>query len=593
MVFGMVEASAFLTFQSLDLWSWESREVSVDPNIFWAAILVDLGLCLAAGILLIPILIRIRECYRLPVAVTLFSAMGFYALLSVSGRIHEVGIISMSLGLATLIGRWVNKNSQAKLALFRRSLPAVFGICVGVCLGAVGWMKWQESHEIAQLPPARSGSPNVLLIVLDALRADRLGSYGYPRPTSPFLDDFAKKSVRFEKAIADSSWTLPSHVSMFTGRIPSEHGAILDPFDNSYPTIAGELNSRGYATVGIVANSFLATRVQGLAHGFVHWENIFTGPADSFRRTSVGRRIEKLIAGRLIGRVYPPGRMTATDVNRRFLDWLDHRPDRPFFAFLNYMEMHEPYAPPAEFAAKFNEHPEDIVFEYRWRRKTPPNQEMKKYLDDGYDASLAYLDSQLLVLFAELQKRGLEQNLLVIITSDHGQSLLDHDMIGHKTSLYREQIHVPLLIRFPGRVPQGVVVSKPAGLLRIPATILGLAGFTPAAFPPLSLEEYWSEPELADRPVFSELAGAPQPVSAHDQFMPSAQGWVKSVVHGDWHYLLQQNGKTQLFRWSHDAAELHDLAQSNEGKKVAAALNRILMERLARVSPSAASADSN
>ena len=571
LVAGLVEGVSFWVFNAADWLTWKTRLESVDHNIVWASSLVDVLFFLAVACFLIPAFRLFRLRQQQLFATAIFATMAFYAFLGVSGRLRERGAIMLALGLGVVVSRRMGRNPQRARAFLRRSLVWVAIIVLVASLGVVAGGAVWEKVQLARLPAAPSGAPNVLLIVLDTLRADRLGSYGYQRPTTPFLDDFARDAVRFEKAFANSSWSLPSHISLFTGRLPYEHGATLNPYDGRFPTLAQVLASQGYVTVGFVSNTYFVTRAHGADRGFLRWENIFTGPLDSARRTVYGRRFVKYF--KYIFQHYVPyGEMPAEEISHRFLNWLDKRPERPFFAFLNFMELHQPYTPPREVAARFSPHPEKLSPRLRWRfgsrKEQQKGPEQVRLESDGYDASLAYLDAQVKLLFDELRSRGLEENTLVIITSDHGQSLGERDLFGHRNSLYLEQIRVPLLIRLPGTTPAGSVVAAVVGLHMLPATVVDLVGMERRAFPGPSLAALWSGEASETAPVLSEVVGSEVPWL--DKGTPIEQGWIKSLVTSRWHFLLQQDGKVELYNWAHDPQELRNLADTAVGQSIAA-----------------------
>ncbi len=584
---GVVEALSLLIAQRMGWMTWESRLTSVDHNILWVSPLFDLCFLVAVALLVSCAMWLFPRLRWQKLVLVLFPAFAFFVVLSVTGRIQLRGTAVLALGLGFVVSRWREQAPQAQLGWFRRTLRPLC-LCAGIlAAGSLLWGPLWEHVQLARLPARQSAHPSILLIVLDSLRADRLGSYGHHGETTPFLDEFARRSLRFEKAIAPSSWTLPSHISLFTGRLPSEHGATIDPYDGRFPTLAQVLTSKGYATAGFVANSMLVTSAQGMDGGLIRWENIFVGFVDNIRRTSVGRVVEVKLFARYNFPTHPPGHMDAPEVNRRFLRWLDTRPQRPFFVFLNYMEMHEPYNPPPPYASRFLKDFKPKRFISRSELSKLPYAEAKRILDGEYDATLAYLDAELRNLFEELQRRKLEEDVIVAITSDHGQSLGRHGLIGHRTSLYRQQIWVPLLIAYSPKTPPGLVVSKPVGLASIPATLLELAGLDASAFPAPSLVPLWADSNPrrgseSQATAVSELAGSSRPPTAEQirRGVPSALGWVKSLVTSEWHLILQQNGKVELYDWGSDPAELHNLADSPENRALLEDLRRKLEGRL-------------
>jgi arylsulfatase A-like enzyme len=555
---GLLEALNFLIFEYLGFLSWNTGLRGVFPDILWASPLMDAIFLLALTCLVKPMM-RPLGRHGLGVVITVFATVGFYAVLGVSGRLKESGALIAALGLGTVVSRWVRRDPDRKLQILRRSFRPLVATTALVCLGVVAGAPLAEKIKIALLPAPPRNAPNVLLIVLDTLRADRLGSYGYPLHTTPFLDRYSREAVLFEKAFATAPWTLPSHVSMFTGYLPSVHGATLYPYDGRFPTLGQEMAAHGYATAGIVANIWFGSRAQGFARGFIHWENGFTGIYDSAVRTSLGRRIIQ----HFLRWFTVPGmvdHILAGEVNRRCLNWLDSRPDRPFFLFLNYMDVHDPLFPPRNFAEKFSAQPEIISPALHVARNMRGGKaELFDFprMNEAYDASLASLDEQLEKLFGELHRRDLERNTLVIIVSDHGESLGQHGFPRHWSSVYREQIQVPLLVRLPGVTPAGRRIAEVAGLENLPATIAELIALPDSPFPGTPLSRWWQGSAPEKRLAVSELdrygSGDPQRNGA------IAHRWLKSVTDDHWHFILQEGGKRELFNLDADPKEEKDL----------------------------------
>lgn len=344
---------------------------------------------------------------------------------------------------------------------------------------------------MAKLPAAAADEPNVLVIVVDTLRADHLSSYGYDRPTSTNIDRIATQGVLFQNAVATSSWTFPSHASLLTGRYQYEHGMDkvkqmsvigVEAFSpNGLPTLGEALLQKGYRTGAFSANRTYFTRDLGFGRGFMHFEDYFHSSSDMFVRTLYGREFARIYLKRsdrsLVKRVlrklgfaalldqgaegsgsYGGAfgiRKRADVVNQETLDWIDRDRRRPFFAFLNYFDVHDPYGGPRSYAKP------------SWPQQTNV---------DAYDAGVKYVDDSIGRLMEELDRRGLSKNTLVVITGDHGESLGQHHLRTHGKALYWELIHVPLVLRYPGRVPAGVRLDVPVSNSALPATIMELLG---------------------------------------------------------------------------------------------------------------------
>jgi arylsulfatase A-like enzyme len=561
---GLLEACLRLALQDTPIVGW--KVLRVDHNILWAAPGVNTVLFLLLALGLAPFLGRMRRWDPAKIATAILSAGLFYTLLSMTGRLRASGVAMLALGLGTMLSRHVSRDSEKWLRFLRRSVVPLALVSLLASLGALAGNSVWERRQWSRLPAPPPTAPNVLLIVVDTLRADHLGAYGYTQPTTPFLDDYARRSVLFEKAFSTSSWTLPAHASLFTGRLPYEHGAEMGPYDGRFPTLAEEMARHGFATVGIVANNTngVLTASSGLARGLVHWENLFVTPGNSLDLTLLGNNLLKY----MLPHVQYNRRhfqMDAEQVNRQFLRWLDARPPRPFFAFLNYMDVHAPYRPPYQYVRRFSTEPEKISSPRAFRLGRPYTpqdpEEAARLSIEAYDASLAYLDDQLQALFTQLRQRGLDNNLLVMITSDHGESFGEHGLFVHRNSLYREQIHIPLLVRLPGKTPEGKRVESPVGIHQVAATVAELAGLGSAVFPGGSLVSRWSNgPEKSDAAILAELTGGKFPDVGPK--WPIYQGWLKSLITSRWHFILQQDGKTELYDWCVDPQEKSNLADA-------------------------------
>ena len=283
----------------------------------------------------------------------------------------------MTLGVAARLVPTLERHAAGCRRLLRFSFPIVAGLVpiLAATLWGGDWIKeWRQSTR----PLPSPGSPNVLLIVLDTVAADHLSLYGYERPTSPTMVELAERGIRFDRVQATSSWTLPSHASMFTGRWPHELSAgWLTPLDGTYPTLAEFLGSRGYATAGFVANYWYCASGSGLERGFAAYEDYIFPRLTAFKAASLVDRsvdgiqgVERFLEDRLdIDLLRTPvqrlwllvnaDRKEAAAVNREFLDWLTRRrqPERPFFAFLNYYDAHSPYELPSGRIHRFGTQP--------------------------------------------------------------------------------------------------------------------------------------------------------------------------------------------------------------------------------------------
>lgn len=502
--------------------------------------------------------------------------------------IFPIAWFLLAFGIAVRLAPYFEwQPVRRRMVFWVGSLPVLAGIISLLAISQFGgdWMK-QRLEARRPLPPA--GSPNVLLIVLDTVRADHLSLEGYRRPTTPNLERLAKKGIRFDRARATAPWTLPSHAGFFTGRWPHELGVQwLTPLRTDAPFLAEYMASRGYATAGFVANTGYCSYDSGLARGFTHYED-YVLKRFSFLRMSV------LVSG-ILGTIYEYGfthelgplrlapefiehwfyaghRKDAGSINRAYLDWLARRPEktRPFFVFLNYVDAHSPYIVPEGAQHRFGHKPaswEEVrIINYAWdlmdRSKLP------KYLvnmaRDAYDSCIAYLDEQLGVLFDELERGAVLDNTVVVITSDHGEGLGEHDLFDHGESLYSTETAVPLLILLPGPSRQMRVVSQVVSLRDLPATVVDLVGqSTDSPFPGHSLANQWrddSGTKAAVSAAFSELF-APNPRMANSGRSPAARGALVALAEGDFVYIRNEgDGREELFNERDDPHELSNRA---------------------------------
>ncbi|HEV2698259.1 MAG TPA: sulfatase, partial [Terriglobales bacterium] len=475
------------------------------------------------------------------------------------------------------------------VTMCRKSVPWMSTL-LGLAIIGVQGGKWiSESRRISSLPAANPGSPNVLVIVLDTLRADHLSSYGYSRPTSPNIDKLAANGVLFENAIAPSSWSLPSHASLVTGQAVHVHGmGNVEPMPwlgwsksglNGLPTLGEALQKQGYRTGAFSANRIYFTSNVGLGRGFIHFEDYFDGVGDSFVRTQLGREFARLYMNRSskskftrafqllgmgswldkdsegsgdYGGIYGI-RKRADEVNRETLRWIIRDDRRPFFAFLNYLDVHFGYGGPVGYPKP------------AWDRGTTIHE---------YDAGVKYADD-----FIGRLLRGLVlKNTIVILTSDHGEALGDHGLSFHGAALYSVLVRVPLIISWPGHVPAGVRIAQPVSNGDIANTVLGLIGATQNPFPGPTLAGLWTPFPPKDWPnVISELPQTNTIVAA-DRAMQgkiplATDGWMISVVSPQWQLIRHEKYGDQIFDWNADPAESANLINTPAGRTAAAALS--------------------
>jgi arylsulfatase A-like enzyme len=353
-----------------------------------------------------------------------------------------------------------------------------------------------RERAIAQTEPIDSSAPNVILVVLDTLRADHIELYGYGRETMPRLTAFAHDAQLFESCEANSSWSLPAHATLFTGLYPRQHGAVHHGVSNGaqpHPlaednvTLAEMLRSRFYRTAAISANYGYVNREFGLSQGFDHWDSQsgllgamavgfwpslfrFAPVLDKFQARWILEPLTYLDVAQVPYRRAP-------EIVASTIAWLDARPrDRPFFLFVNFMEAHDPYRAPGRFADYFPGRRPDLP------RDRSPRADFsdvdlevaRTHFFSEYDSELAYLDFYLARLLDTFKERGLLKNSILIVTADHGEQFGEHSRWGHGRAVYQEEVHVPLIISDPLGAPG--VVSHPVDQQDVAAWLMERLG---------------------------------------------------------------------------------------------------------------------
>ncbi len=309
------------------------------------------------------------------------------------------------------------------------ALPALAALLAG-CTG-----------ETSAPPRALPDAPDVLLITVDTLRADRLGFLGYARPTSPALDAFAERAVVFERAEASAPWTLPALASVLTGELTSTHGCwhFASALGESFTTLAERLLAAGYDTACVATQRFVTSR-QGLEQGFVHFD-------DSHAYTELR----------------PEASINSQSVSDRALRFIEQKAasptPAPWFLWLHYLDPHAAYVPHPGISEAF---------------VTPGERTKERIDEDLYDGEIRYTDLHIGRVLEALERNGLAGRTVVVFLSDHGEELLDHGGRGHGHTLYQELVHVPLVIRAPG-VPAARVGALARQVDVLP-TILELCG---------------------------------------------------------------------------------------------------------------------
>lgn len=559
--------------------------IHVSAQFGWMAPVGDLVLFLPPA-LLIAGLARLRPGL-MPVrfGLAIFIWLGASALLFLIPGFSRPAALLLAAGIGWQGGRLLGGSAAA---VERRALPALAVLLTLVLLiagSSLGLAWWRERRALARLPAPPAGHPNVLLLILDTVRADHLSLYGYGRETTPELEKLALRGTRFAHPFSTAPWTLPSHASLLTGRYPHDLSADwLTPLDRRAPTLAEVFSNRGYRTGAFVANVGYLSWEFGLERGFAHYHDFPISPRVILACTAVGRQLDRsLRLRRLIGSDQHLVRIGAPAISRAFLRWVDRSPGRPFFAFLNYYDAHDPYLPPPPYDRRFSGTPRPNNLSPLHRYLAHPSKVLPSPATvaaeiDQYDGALAYLDHELGRLFAELGRRGLLQNTVVLITADHGEEFGEHGVFDHGNSLYRPSVEVPLLVVYPPRVPAAVTVNRPVSLRDVAATLVDLAGFDQGSpIPGASLARFWQGGTTgSDSPVLSEVSrGIRTPA-----WYPVSRGNMQSLVALGYRYIRNDGGGEELFDAGHDPAERADLAGADSSRAALEKLRGLLQHAL-------------
>jgi len=462
-------------------------------------------------------------------------------------------IVVLALGVATQAVRLVRGNPERWFSRFRVTAVALSALVVVLGASTRLWRNSAEWRWSRSAPAAPEGAPNVLLLILDTVRASRLSLYGLDRPTSPELVRIATGATTFDFAMAAAPWTLPSHCSLFTGLYANETSCRWQaPLDDGPTTIAEVLRARGYRTAGFIANHFYGTHEMGLARGFSRWEDFQV----SFKQIVLSTTLAQ--TGVLREFLWPqPGvsrwhglrqprlksdpkrlndRKSAPVVNEQFLRWAAADSSRPYFAVLNYFDAHDPYGAPAPWDTLFTSESKPI---------------------DQYDRAIAFLDHHVGELVRRLEASGQLDRTVLVILSDHGEQFGEHELDAHGNSLFLSLLHVPLLIRYPPRVPAGARIADVVTLRDVPATILDLAGvpndgmIAGGSLVGTLLSEKGRSPAIAQTEKLDLFWGP----------APARRGSMESLLDDRLHYIRLSTGEEQLFDYRADDEELNDLSK--------------------------------
>jgi arylsulfatase A-like enzyme len=422
----------------------------------------------------------------------------------------------------------------------------------------------------AALPAAGcrgAARPNIVLLVMDTVRADRFSWSGAARVTAPRIEALARDATVYTQAFSPAPWTVPAHASLFTGRYPSAHrtdcGSLRLP--DAETTLAEVLHEAGYRTVGYTANPWLGA-TYNFQQGFDTWGETWREVPEGSPDTGAALNNQRI---------------------ERFLRWYAGNPDarrQPFFLFANYFEAHLPYHPPEPERSRLLRpgadparvgrlthlgHPDEMAFILGRSNLTSEDLAL---LNDLYDGEVAYVDRRLGEVFDWLAETRLLDDTVVVVTSDHGENLGEHGLLDHKMSVHATLLRVPLVVRWPRAVPAGSKVDRPVQLHDLFPTLLALAGADPKQG---SAIEAVLLPGIAggrgrdpDAPIVGEFAGPPVDfLKVMTEAFPGADlsrfdRTLVSLRRGGDTLHWGSDGRHALYRTSDDPGETTDVAAS-------------------------------
>jgi arylsulfatase A-like enzyme len=474
-------------------------------------------------------------------------------------------ILLVALGVIVAASIWLREFARIPILTFKVcALTIAIGLMLFATSVALSAFEGTPRVQAAAGEVRQSGRPNVVVIVLDTVRADHLSVYGYERNTTPNLKALAKDSTVYPNAISSSDITLTSHASLFTGMYASWHGAYCDPenapygraLNPQYPTLAELLKSNGYSTVAVAANLYMRVDF-GLERGFDQFHiprPVALLPADMpfLLRRAVRRGLGLAFDIAQFDRLFS----LSEDIDATLFSALSNPGRQPFFVFLNYMDAHFPYVPPAPYNRRFPGQRSDFTqddLETEQRKVSDGGQASSIYLPhclSKYDGGIAYEDEQVGKVVSWLKQHNAYENTMIVVASDHGEAFGERHRVGHGNSPYQNVVHVALMIKYPHSSHVGKE-SSPASLIDVAPTVLHSLGMeTPRTMQGGDL----NHPEaLASRPLFNEAFPCPvmQPPDCRQGCM------ARSVYEWPYKFISSSNGKLELFDLSRDPQEEH------------------------------------
>jgi arylsulfatase A-like enzyme len=388
---------------------------------------------------------------------------------------------------------------------------------------------------------------NVLLITIDCLRPDHTSAYGYERLTTPHLDDLASEGVRFTQAISQGPCTRVSFAAMFSSTYPAMLGGFLR-LSPQRTVLAEILRQAGYCTVAVGSNPYLSP-LYGYDKGFETFDDSLVPWVQPHQHRLLKHLNRCFIIARRWLPYLPASALTAKAV--RFLRC--HPVARPWFLWLHYMDVHDPYRPPRRHAARFRSARRPKLSDRAlWQKALSQPEEIseneRQHLIDLYDAEISFADEQIGRLLTQLRRLGSDDSTLIIVTADHGEEFGEHDQFSHRFKLYDELLRVPLIMHLPARLPAGRVVTAQVRLLDLLPTILDLLDLDGGPFEGASLLPLVEGHDEAPRTAISET---------------QLETGLYAIRQDDWKLILDvHTGAVELYNLRRDARETINCADA-------------------------------
>jgi len=381
--------------------------------------------------------------------------------LVIDGMVLATVVSVIACGLAMLLAPVVARSPGAAVA----GLLAMFAAAGAASTTEVAAPP-RPAPPAAAAPDAARPHRNVVLISLDSLRADHVGAYGYKRDTSPNFDRIAKEGVLYRNAISTSPWTLPTHLTMFTGLSELSHGVVVDTrvLPQSIPTLGEIFHEAGYATGGFISGPYV-----GPQYGYGRGMDSYVDLSAEFGGKGAEAR----------------GAILSPKINELGLEWLDDNHTRPFFLFLHYFDIHYDYVPPPPYDTMFDPDYTGTIDGRRFIERDDVHAKMaSRDLDHIlalYDGEIRFTDSYVGKVLENLKAKGLMDSTVVMIVADHGEEFFEHGNKGHHRTVYDEVLRIPFLLRLPGGEHAGKTEDRQVSLIDVFPTLLDAAGLPPPA----------------------------------------------------------------------------------------------------------------